>query len=200
MSNEHTPPTGMFVILNGFPGVGKLTILEMAKALLPVQKTCLLDNHLLIDPAAALFPDRGEAHHSMRRQIRTPVFKALKQMAQHGHTILMTACLATANEKDAAFLQEHLDMVRGTNVPLFWVNVHCDMQVLEQRITDPKRRQGGKTKLTDVGAVKKLVGENTLIKPQTSDSSMTVTVLSLDASGSVEDSVANLAKSVGLSM
>lgn len=40
--------SGRIVVLNGFPGAGKFTILKHTKELLPANKTCLLDNHLLI--------------------------------------------------------------------------------------------------------------------------------------------------------
>ncbi|KAH7266759.1 uncharacterized protein BKA55DRAFT_553216 [Fusarium redolens] len=55
--SEQKPP-GKIVVLNGFPGTGKLTILQHLKKFLPSDTTCLLDNHLLIDPVAAVIPDR----------------------------------------------------------------------------------------------------------------------------------------------
>ncbi|KAJ6495458.1 hypothetical protein C8R45DRAFT_987419 [Mycena sanguinolenta] len=67
-------PGGIIVVLNGFPGAGKLTILQQIKALLPSDKTRLLNNHLLIDPVQARIPDRSDEHHCLRRRIRKPVF------------------------------------------------------------------------------------------------------------------------------
>ena len=186
-------PGGMIVVLNGFPGTGKYTILKQAKALLPADKTRLLDNHLLIDPATALIPDRSDAHHDLRRRIRAPVFDEISRLAQEGHIILMTACLAEGNERDAAFLEEHLDLVRGTDVPLFWVNAYCDLAALEQRIDSPERCQGTKTKLTDVDVLRKLVSENRVIEPRKSgDESIRLVVETLDVSGPVGVSVARL--------
>jgi len=189
----HNPTRkGLVIVLNGFPGTGKLTILKKTKTLLPASaKTCLLDNHLLIDPASAIIPDRSEAHHNLRRLIRAPVFNALKQMA--GYTIiLMTACLAAGNDRDADFLEEHLDIVRGSDVPLFWINAYCDVEELERRVGSPERCMGSKTKLTDVDVLRKLVSGNSLIEPRSSDGSVSLAVVSLDASGSVEESVARL--------
>ena len=57
----------MIIVLNGFPGVGKYTILKEVQALLAADKSPrLIDNHLLIDPAAALYPGRGVHHHELR--------------------------------------------------------------------------------------------------------------------------------------
>ncbi|OAA60754.1 WSC domain protein [Cordyceps fumosorosea ARSEF 2679] len=69
--------SGRIVVLNGFPGTGKLTILKQAKTLLPADMTCLLDNHLLIDPVVAIVPGRSDEHHQLRRRVRAPIFGKL---------------------------------------------------------------------------------------------------------------------------
>jgi hypothetical protein len=190
---------GRIVVLNGFPGSGKFTILKQVKKLLPFVNTSLLDNHLLIDPVVALVPDRSERHHELRRKLRAPVFETMRELAQEGHVILMTACLAEDSETDAAFLREHLDIVRGTDLPIFWVNAYCDQAALEQRIQSPDRCQGAKAKLTDVNIARKLVSEHRLIRPrQSGDGSLRLVVESLDVSGEVALSASCLMDMVGL--
>lgn len=65
-----------FVYINGYPGVGKLTIAKelryarfmsmlISRLLMPGAR--LLDNHKLIDPAAALF-ERGAPEYQPLRQ------------------------------------------------------------------------------------------------------------------------------------
>jgi predicted kinase len=104
----------MIIVLNGFPGTGKHTILKRLQELLPADKSSrLVDNHLLIDPVQALFPDRSDDHYALRRRIRDAVFPCISKLAQEGHVILMTACLATGNHRDAACFREHLALVRG---------------------------------------------------------------------------------------
>lgn len=192
------PNSGTIVVLNGFPGTGKLTVLKRVKALLPEDTTCLLDNHLLIDPVEAVVPGRSDEHHELRRMVRAPVFKKLSQRAREGHTILMTACLVEDNERDAAFLQEHLDMVRGIGVQLFWMNAHCERAALQQRLTSPERRQGTKTKLTDVGVLQELLRNHRLIEPAREVGELAkVVVGTLDVSGPVEVSANHLMNMVG---
>ncbi|KAJ7461342.1 hypothetical protein B0H11DRAFT_2056837 [Mycena galericulata] len=189
---------GMVVVLNGFPGTGKLTILKQLQALLPPDRTRLLDNHLLIDPAQALIPDRSDAHHGLRQRIRASCFGAAAELVQQGYIILLTACLAEDNGgRDTGVLQEHLDIVRGTDVPLYWVNVHCSLEELGQRVGSPERRHGSKTKLTDIDILNKIVSENSLIAPR-EGSDGTIIVGTLDASGPVGDSVSLLMKLVGM--
>ncbi|KAF4456715.1 chloramphenicol phosphotransferase [Fusarium albosuccineum] len=189
---------GRIVVLNGFPGSGKSTILTQVKELLPAKTTCLLDNHLLIDPVAAVIPERSDEHHELRKIIRAPVFKKLGELAEQGHTVLMTACLGDNNEKDLAFLQEHLDMVRGTIVPMYWINVHCNQTALEKRLVMPERHQGSKSKLTDVGTLRALIRQHRLIEPCKDDEvSARLFVENLDVSGPVFHSVDRVMEMVG---
>lgn len=195
-----TPTRGKVVVLNGFPGTGKLTILQQAKALLPENIACLLDNHLLIDPVEAVVPGRSDEHHALRRQVRAPVFAKLAERAREGCVVFMTACLAEDSVGDAAFLEEHLDLVRGTDVPIFWVNAHCDPAVLEQRLKSAGRCSGSKTKLTDVNVLRDLLRKHRLIVPGrvSDDSSVLLSVGTLDVSGSVDESVSLLMYMVNL--
>ncbi|KAI0113656.1 hypothetical protein GGR51DRAFT_506164 [Nemania sp. FL0031] len=190
---------GRVLVLNGFPGTGKFTILKHAKERLPADRVCLMDNHLLIDPVVAVIPGRNEEHHELRRKVRGPIFGELRKRALAGHTILMTACLVEDNERDNIFLQEHLDLVRNTEVPIFWVNAHCKQSVLEKRVKSRQRRRGGKTKLTDVGVLRNLVHTHRLMEPHPSNhGSMRLVVKTLDVSGRVEVSVDNLMSMIGL--
>ena len=191
---------GMIVVLNGFPGAGKFTILKHVKELLPANNTRLVDNHLLIDPAQAVYPDRqNPEHYELRRKLQEPVFESISKLAQDGHVVLMTTCLADNIDMDAALFREHLAMVRGTDVPLFWVNAHCDQAVLEQRVRSAERCQSAKMKLTDVGVLQELVREHRLFQPHESGGgSARLVVESLDVSGEMEMSVSRLMDIVGL--
>lgn len=191
-------PGGMIVVLNGFPGTGKHTILKNMLAILP-KDTRLIDNHLLIDPVQALYPDRSDQHHQLRAQLRAPVFQHIGKLAQQGCVVLMTACLAEGNERDASFFNEHVEMVRGTGVPLFWINTHCDQQLLEQRAQSEERIQSTKTKLTDVQILRDLVTKHRLIQPTESDNNKFTNVVfkSLDASGSIDHTVDLVVEMIG---
>jgi chloramphenicol 3-O-phosphotransferase len=181
---------GRIIVLNGFPGTGKLTILQRAKEVLHSTTTpcILLDNHLLIDPVVAILPDRDDEHHELRRRIRAPVFQKLRQRAREGCTVLMTACLAQDIRRDADLLEEHFDLVRGSDIPLIWVDVSCEQTILEERLRSPERHTGTKTKLTDRSVLRRLICEHLLIEPG-ADRPVNVAVKVLDASGEVNASV-----------
>ncbi|KAH6643207.1 hypothetical protein C7974DRAFT_352523 [Boeremia exigua] len=194
--HPHSP--GKLLILNGFPGTGKLTILTKLKDHLPVATTCLLDNHLLIDPVEAVLPGRSPAHHALRRQVRDPIFAHLARRVREGHTVLMTACLVEDNDTDRGVLQEYLDIVRGGGT-LFWVSARCDAETLERRVGSVERVQGGRAKLTDWRVLRELVRVHRLIEPGGSaGEGVRVVEEELDASRSVDCSVGFLLGVLGL--
>lgn len=185
-------PSGKIVVLNGLPGTGKLTILKHLKALLPEFTTCLLDNHLLIDPVNAVIPNRTDRHHELRRLVRGPIFEESGNQARKGHTILMTACLAAGVPIDEAFYQEHLDISRRSDTPIYWINVECRRDIHEQRVSTPERQQDSKTKLTDKHLLRLIMDTHKLIEPDIisrGDSGVKLAFEKLDVSGSVEDSI-----------
>jgi adenylate kinase len=185
-------PSGKIVVLNGLPGTGKLTILKRLKELLPEFTTCLLDNHLLIDPVTAVIPNRTDRHHELRRLVRAPIFEELSNQARKGHTILMTACLAAGLPIDEAFYQEHLDISRSSDTTIYWINVECRRDIHEQRVSTPERQQDSKTKLTDKHLLRLIMDTHKLIEPDVvsrGDTGLKLAFEKLDVSGSVEDSV-----------
>jgi hypothetical protein len=192
MANDPDTP-GKVVVLNGFPGTGKLSILQRVQSILG-ERVILLDNHLLIDPVQAVLPGRGEAHHALRRAVRAPIFASLKATVKEpGNVVLMTACLA-ATEADAAVAEEHLGIVGGSAAMLFWVNAVCAWSVLERRVQSAGRREG-KTKLTDPAVLHDLVTTHTLYAPPRQGN---VVPAELDVSGDLEASARRLMEIVGL--
>ena len=191
-------PGGMVVVLNGFPGTGEHTILKRVLELLPADKTHLIDNHLLIDPVQGLYPNRTAAHHELRRQVRKVYFPWVSRLAQEGHVILMTACLAN-NARGADFFREHLDPARGKGVPLYFINALCYPEVLVERAQSTERIDSAKTKLTDENVLRELVEAHRLIQPEELNDGWTKLVVdSLDVNGEVDESVRLLMEMVGL--
>jgi len=118
--STHVPRTpGCLVLLNGFPGVGKLTIARSLQSNLTNQnvETRLIDNHLIIDPAEAVHPGRGHQHRAFRDKLRNLIFNELKTLPQQ-ETVLIMTCSLGANVEDAAVFAEHLE------VSIFFITWH----------------------------------------------------------------------------
>lgn len=180
---------GKVVVLNGFPGTGKLTIATKMKSYFPEDTVRLIDNHLLIDPAQAIYPGRSAAHCELRRKFREVAFDAIRKIAQEGKTVLMTACLVD-NEADIRTFEEHMSIVRNTYIPVYWLNLGCDREVLEKRVTSMERREGGKTKLIDASVLRQIVEDHKLLNPRPYDyEPVRLITESMDVSGTVEESV-----------
>lgn len=109
MSTHPPQPPGCLVILNGFPGVGKLTIARSLQSRLTNVKTRLVDNHPIIDPAEAVHPGRGLQHKEFRDRLRRVIFDELKTVPEHDTVLIMT-CSLGANVADAAVLAEYLEV------------------------------------------------------------------------------------------
>ncbi|KAF2872813.1 hypothetical protein BDV95DRAFT_627696 [Massariosphaeria phaeospora] len=158
---------GGVIVLNGFPGVGKLTIARTLQSKFPRETTRLVDNHLLIDPAEAIAPGRGNAHQSLRAGLRQVAFEGLvKQLAKKPKLqIIMTGCLA-GNHEGIAVLIEHIEIAQKSNVPFYLVDVVCDRDEHISRFSNPMRYADGKTKLRDDAVLHKVLDENRLCDPK----------------------------------
>lgn len=65
-----TPPMTVVqptIYINGFPGVGKLTVAKELQTLLPNAE--VVDNHRLIDPVAAIYERSHPRYQALRKQV-----------------------------------------------------------------------------------------------------------------------------------
>lgn len=192
------PPKGKVVILNGFPGTGKFTILNNLQSRLAGQDTLVIDNHSIIDPVRRTYPDRDLNYYYLRQQLRQVIFNEIRKMVDQGYVVLMTACLGN-NEGDRKVLDAHLDIVRGTDIPMFWINVGCDQRTLEGRLTRPERVQGNKSKLTNVEVLRGMTNYSRIIMPSEPRhrlENINLETASLGVSGSIEEAVNRVYKIV----
>lgn len=99
-------------MLNGFPGVGKLTIARSLQSSLTNQnvETRLIDDHLIIDPAEAVHPGRGHQHRAFRDKLRNLAFDEPKTLPEQDIVLIIT-CSLGANLEDAALFAEHLEVI-----------------------------------------------------------------------------------------
>lgn len=138
------------LFLNGYPGVGKLSIARAIQAKFPKDSTRLVDVHLIIDPALSVIPDRGSpAHLALRKDIRRVLFTALEQefASNKNLMVIMTGCFSENKKEDDPVYAEYLELAQRSKVKLFCINVTCDKDEHIERLRDPKRYAQGKMKL-----------------------------------------------------
>jgi len=146
--NNSTTVYPSVLFINGFPGVGKLSIAREVHKRLAASR--LLDNHLLIDPAQAIEPNRSPAHYALRTGLRRAAFHGLKAVADKSATLILTSCSASTLPHDVEVFAEFVDVAqaRGPGVPFVSVNILCDEEENIKRLKS-EERGAGKEKLTD---------------------------------------------------
>ena len=122
------------LFLNGFPGVGKLTIARHLRRIL--SESLLVDNHLLIDPAEAIEPNRTPAHYTLRRAIRQAAFEGLKAVERKSTIFIMTSCTEV--------FSEFVDIARVRGIPFVSIIIDCESIANMARLTSPERYYGKK--------------------------------------------------------
>lgn len=156
------------VLLNGFPGVGKFTIAKALQTALPSHiPNRLIDNHLVIDLTEAIEPGRTEGHYQLRKRIRRESFSGLKALEDKKMVIIMTTCFSDTPIEIERY-EEHADIARARGVPLFAINLVCDLSANKARLCSDERKAGriaGKMKLVDGDALEKIRGKYVLLDP-----------------------------------
>mmetsp|Transcript_5003 Transcript_5003/g.5723 ORF Transcript_5003/g.5723 Transcript_5003/m.5723 type:complete len:229 (-) Transcript_5003:103-789(-) len=161
-------PLPAVIILNGEPGVGKLTVAQKLKDFLTSFgiKVTFVDNHLLIDPTTAIAgEDRSDPFHwETRTLFRKTAFKCMQKDPDSNTAFLFTSCLSTEKTGTDQFL-EFFELATNRNLPLIFVQFRCNLDTLVRRATSEERRKSNKGKLTDADVVRKLREMYTLLDP-----------------------------------
>lgn len=128
----------MILSINGWPGVGKLTVgQELADRL----NGRLLDNHTLINPAKALTEYGSTEYYDAIRSIRTIAFEYVLQLSPN-IPVILTNVIATGGPKE--FAKEHwqaiCSLAANRRAPLLSVTLDCDVSEQERRIVSSHRR------------------------------------------------------------
>jgi len=165
---ESPLPPACILLLNDFPGLGKCTIAKSLCSTLTTSNTSyrLLDNHLIIDVAHAIIPDRSPSDYALRKQFRRLAFDGLKSLEEKNSVVVLTACLMKTGD-DMNLFEEYLDIAKARRVPLVMVNLLCDMERNISRLESEERQSNGKMKLVDRDVLEKIRQEASLLDRET---------------------------------
>lgn len=147
----------MLIHLNGWPGVGKLTVGRLLQASIGGH---LLDNHTIYNVAFKLTVFRSPEFYETVRAVRNIAFSRITQLPA-GTPVIMTNGLG-----DSEWGKENWEEIRRlaerSGSPLFSVILTCDPQEHMQRMTSPERRYLGKVTEPDQWrpTSKKLLGDD----------------------------------------
>jgi chloramphenicol 3-O-phosphotransferase len=172
-TDKMTTPSPAVILLNEFPGVGKYTIARALKSSIadqhPSVPTLLIDNHMLIDPATAVHPERNSAHYLFRRKHRRAKFLQVKDLDPKA-ILIMTCSFTHEGEWDRGSFWDHVELAKSRGVEIVYVNLRCGAEENEIRMCSEERRRGRemgvKGKLVDVERLRDLKKQFTDLSPK----------------------------------
>ncbi|TPJ31405.1 chloramphenicol phosphotransferase [Mesorhizobium sp. B2-7-2] len=132
----------VFVLLLGFPGVGKLTIARELGAALPAR---VIDNHWINNPILALLADDGlgklpDAVWEQTAKVRQAILDTIATLCAPAANFIFTNSGIQEDARSLASyeqLKDASDRRRALFVP---VRLLCDEDELVRRVTSPTRR------------------------------------------------------------
>ncbi|KND91831.1 hypothetical protein TOPH_03362 [Tolypocladium ophioglossoides CBS 100239] len=151
---------GYYIWINGFPGVGKLTVATELQRLLP--GSLLIDNHQLID--VVKLPRDHPQYNTQRERVRQEAFRKWvhpdgdeesscgSRDERLGRIVIFTDFL-TSNKLGTAWSTEHKVAAEKAGRPFLPIYLVCSKEENLARVASPERTQRGSEKLCDVDMV-----------------------------------------------
>jgi predicted kinase len=148
----------MMVMINGFPGVGKLTIARLLAAKLDAR---LLDNHTIFNPANALFRRDNPLWSSLRHALTSAVHDHLARDTS-AKPIIMTGSFGDSPADQTAYASV-IGVAQKRNCPFVAITLTAHIDENARRLSTPERAE--RHKLVDEAALRDLYSRATLLQP-----------------------------------
>ncbi|KAK1599025.1 uncharacterized protein LY79DRAFT_665578 [Colletotrichum navitas] len=148
-----------FIYINGFPGVGKLTVAKDVCNL--IQESGVFHNHLVIDPVAAMLDRRSEAYDELRAEFRRRALHAVATRPELEDTTFIFTDSRESSAQGSAGVKDYQSAAEVRGVPFISIILHCKLEEKLRRLEgkdsgDESRRS---TELID-GEILRIVREN----------------------------------------
>lgn len=148
----------MIINLNGWPGVGKLTV---ARELSKLIDATVLDNHTILNVGSAVAGEGSPEFYAVVRAVRAVAFDAILRLPT-GVPVILTNLVARGGT--SGFLEENWQSVvalaRARKCDLFSVILTCSAVEIARRIASPDRGLAGK--IQDAASLSELMETRTL--------------------------------------
>ncbi|KAF5583591.1 chloramphenicol phosphotransferase [Fusarium subglutinans] len=149
------PKKGRVLIVNGFPGTGKTSIVKKLKERLPGQKIQIVDSPIMAGPFCA---------HALQREYRSAYLHEIRRLADQGYTILVTASLAN-NISSRKVTEDIIGTVSGKDISLVWINISRQEVIQDHQISNPTRVANGESKTGKPDVLPSTAEQGRLIRP-----------------------------------
>ncbi|KAF9768524.1 hypothetical protein IL306_014173 [Fusarium sp. DS 682] len=149
------PKNGRVLVLNGFPGTGKKSILKILKEYLSCQKIQLVDSPIMAGPVRP---------HAYQRGHRSAYLHEIRRLADQGYTILVTASLEN-NLPSQQVVDDILQIVCGKEISLFWINIYRQEVVQDQQLSNSNQLPNGESKIANPHGLRTTAKQGQLVLP-----------------------------------
>jgi broad-specificity NMP kinase len=127
---------GAIIHINGWPGVGKLTIARLFAAQIGAK---LMANHTMLNPAEALFSRADPLYRSLRRMIRQAVLDHIVRMPPE--TMVVFTDALSDDEFDRAVFDDYVALAEQRGDAMLSIVLDCDGEENARRLTAPGRAE-----------------------------------------------------------
>ncbi|KAH7303905.1 hypothetical protein B0I35DRAFT_414772 [Stachybotrys elegans] len=165
--------------INGFPGVGKLTIARELVTLFGSYNARLVHNHLLIDPAGAILPRSSEDYQPLRKAIRAALFDTLATSRDTFNSLYIFTDFQSDNDTGRAVMAEYHAMAARRGCALIHIIVTSSKEENLRRVVTPERSQHGK--LVESELLAQLREETVIYQPPADSFQIQLDTTELDA-------------------
>lgn len=133
----------VFVLLMGFPGVGKLTIANELSTLVSAK---VIDNHWFNNPIFRLLDDDGitplpNGISEYTGRIRQVVLDAIVAYSPTSASFIFTQALVEGNQGSIRTFEQIAGAAQQSAAPLIPIRLLCDEDELARRVSTPTRRE-----------------------------------------------------------
>jgi hypothetical protein len=134
---------GVFVLLIGFPGVGKLTIAKELRALISAK---IVDNHWFNNPILQLLDEDGTAplpkgiwEHT--GEVRQAVLNAIANYSSPIANFVFTHAGVEGEERSTRTYQQFVEAARRCHAVFVPIRLLCAEEELARRVSSPARSE-----------------------------------------------------------
>lgn len=142
MSEQPEPQP--ILLLNGWPGVGKLTAARQLISLLGPSKARLVHNHMLIDVADAILPRESPDYQKLRQELRSGILSPVADCSETFNKIYIFTEFQSDNELGRSVLAEYQAAAQKRGSLFVQVNLVCGVEENIRRMEHEERSKAGK--------------------------------------------------------
>ncbi|EFQ25030.1 hypothetical protein CGRA01v4_06663 [Colletotrichum graminicola] len=148
-----------FIYINGFPGVGKLTVAKDVCKL--IQGSRVFHNHLVIDPVAAMLDRGSEGYDELRAEFRRHALHVIATRPELEDTAFIFTDSRESSAQGSTGVKDYQRAAEVRGVPFISIILHCKLDENLRRLEGRNRgnESGRSTKLID-GKILRRVREN----------------------------------------